>query len=472
VENLNKRVQKKLAKLLCQRPTEERAKLWPYILPLVAQEINYTWHHTIQDVPFRVLKGRHTAEFRYPDDEDFFEEVPSVDEGEFGEDDAFSFSEACPLQYSDEEKDDDENRTFKDVSVEPVFSFAERLEIGCSLARIREETRLQALEATERMIANNTRHRFRVSEERIARFSVGEVVLFKDPENVPAKAKKNAKDPFQARNVLGVVKERRALNFYRVQWEKNGKQKVSTLYAGMLYKYLKENKAREEKNWPTSSISHRDVADEVASFAYTFRLTQKPKRQKKAQVLEEIEKEMKELWLALDFGVAACILSGEKADDDVVARYQGQYERGISSLAERNFKFFLIGSVLWEKERTRCPNQILEVLENNGTIVTNLHEGECANCLAADACNHPCCHDWFFDIGHRMGLLYEEDKIGDNSVEKNGKQTRSESIFHFSQTDQIDDACDPLSYEGKSTGNIIYVFIYLFPSIVEPPGIH
>jgi len=105
----------------------------------------------------------------------------------------------------------------------------------------------------------------------------------------------------------------------------------------MLYKYLKENKAREEKNSPTSSISHRDVADEVASFDYTFRLTQKPKRQKKAQVLEKIEKEMKELWLALDFGVATCILSGEKADDDVVARYQGQYERGISSLAERNF---------------------------------------------------------------------------------------------------------------------------------------
>ena len=257
----------------------------------------------------------------------------------FGEDDAFSFSEAFPLQYSNEENDDDEHRTFEDVSVEPVFSFAERLEIGCSLARIREETRLQALEATERMIANNTRHRFRVSEERIARFSVGEVVLFKDPENVPAKTKKDAKDPFQVRNVLGVVKERRVLNFYRVQWEKNGKQKVSTLYAGILYKCLKENKAREEKKSPTSSISHRDVADEVASFAYTFRLTQKPKRQKKAQVLEEIEKEMKELWLALDFGVAACILSGKKADDDVVARYQGQYERGISSLAERNFNF-------------------------------------------------------------------------------------------------------------------------------------
>ena len=197
MENLSKTVQKKLAKLLCQRPTEERAKLWPYLLPLVAKEINNTWHHTIQDVPFRVLKGRHTAEFRYSHDEDFFDEVPFVDDGEFGEDDAFSFSEACPLQYSDEENDDEEHRTFEDVSVEPVFSFVERLENGCSLARIREETPLPSLEATERMIANNTRHRFRVSEERIARFSVGKVVLFKDPENVPAKPKNMQRIPFR-----------------------------------------------------------------------------------------------------------------------------------------------------------------------------------------------------------------------------------------------------------------------------------
>ena len=132
LENLNKKVQKKLAKLLCHRPTEERAKLWPYLLPLVAKEIDNTWHHTIQDVPVRVLKGRHTAEFRYPEDEEFFDEVPFVDDGEIGEDDTFSFSEACPLQYSDEENDDDEHRTFEDVSVEPVFSFAERLELGAA----------------------------------------------------------------------------------------------------------------------------------------------------------------------------------------------------------------------------------------------------------------------------------------------------------------------------------------------------
>ena len=116
------------------------------------------------------------------------------------------------------------------------MSFSARLDIGCTLARIREETRLNALEATERMIANNTRYRLRVSEERVQRFSVGDTVIFKDPEGVPAKEKKNAKDPFKPRNVVGIAKERRALNFYRVEWQKNGKCQVSTLYAGMLNK--------------------------------------------------------------------------------------------------------------------------------------------------------------------------------------------------------------------------------------------
>ena len=60
-----------------------------------------------------------------------------------------------------------------------MHSFADWLENGCSLARTREETRLQTLEATERMIATNTRHCFRVSEERIREFSVEEVVIFK-----------------------------------------------------------------------------------------------------------------------------------------------------------------------------------------------------------------------------------------------------------------------------------------------------
>ena len=166
--------------------------------------------------------------------------------------------------------------------------------------------------------------------------------------------------------------------------EKNGKQQLSTLYAGMLTKFLGENKTREEKNPLTSAISHKDVADEVTSFAYSFRLKHKIIRQKETQELEEIEKSIKELWLALDFGVAASMLSTQETNRDVVTKYQNQYESGILSLTKRNFKFFLIGSVLWEKDRVRCPDQIFQYLDNSGTVLSKLHEGDCATCLAAD----------------------------------------------------------------------------------------
>ena len=446
VENLNKRVKKKLAKLLCQRPADEQAKLWPYLLPLVVKEINTTWHHTIQDVPFRVFKGRSTAEFSYPVEEEFFEEGSDEDDGEFGDDDALSECEAYS-RLSDLSSDN-VHQTVEDGLEDQVRSFADRLEIGCNLARIREKTRLQALEATERMIATNTRHRFRVLEERIREFSVEEVVIFKDPETVPAKTKKDAKDPFKARNVLGIIKEKRALNFYRVQWEKNGKQQLSTLYAGMLTKFLGENKTREEKNPLTSAISHKDVADEVTSFAYSFRLKHKIIRQKETQELEEIEKSIKELWLALDFGVAASMLSTQETNRDVVTKYQNQYESGILSLTKRNFKFFLIGSVLWEKDRVRCPDQIFQYLDNSGTVLSKLHEGDCATCLAADPCNHPCYHNWFLEIGHRMGILKDEDICNDGNGKGKESEIPQESIFQYSPADQIDDACYPLLY-GK-----------------------
>ena len=74
VKNLKQKGQEKLAKLLCQRSADEQAKLWLYLLSLVAMEINTTWHQTIQDVPFKVFKGRTTPEFSDPVKEDLFDE--------------------------------------------------------------------------------------------------------------------------------------------------------------------------------------------------------------------------------------------------------------------------------------------------------------------------------------------------------------------------------------------------------------
>lgn len=97
--------------------------------------------------------------------------------------------------------------------------FAEILESGCSLACTSDETRLQALEAMEQMITMDTWHRFCISEELVQQFSVREVVIFKDLENVPAKTKKQTKDPFKVRNVLRVRKKRTALSFVSNEME-------------------------------------------------------------------------------------------------------------------------------------------------------------------------------------------------------------------------------------------------------------
>ena len=65
-----------------------------------------------------------------------------------------------------------------------------------------------------------------------------------------------------------------------MQLEKNGEKQLSTLYSGMLTKFLGENKTREKKNPLTSAISHKDDAHEVTSFAYSFLLKHKIIRQK------------------------------------------------------------------------------------------------------------------------------------------------------------------------------------------------
>ena len=165
---------------------------------------------------------------------------------------------------------------------------------------------------------------------------------------------------------------------------------------------------------------------------------------------------MQELWLALDAGVVASMIFREAGDCEEVRRHQSQYERGISSLVKSHFNLFLIGSVLWEKERMWHPDQLFELLDDTRDSVTSLHAGECATCLAADVCNHQCCHDWFLEIGHCLRIIEDEEAGESGSTEdKESKQYPSdanqESIFSYSRREQMDDSCDPIFYGQKST---------------------
>lgn len=117
-------------------------------------------------------------------------------------------------------------------------------------------------------------------------------------------------------------------------------------------------------------------------------------------------------------------------------------------MTKKNFQFFLIGSVLCEKDRVRCPDQIVQFFDNSKTVLSKLHDGDCATCLAADACSYLCSHNWFLEIGHCMGILKDENICNNGNGEGKESKSPQESIFQYSPADQIDDACDPLFY-GK-----------------------
>lgn len=58
VENLNKRVKNLLSRYLQNLTKDDQASQWPMFLPAIANNINNTWHSTIDDIPFRVYKQR------------------------------------------------------------------------------------------------------------------------------------------------------------------------------------------------------------------------------------------------------------------------------------------------------------------------------------------------------------------------------------------------------------------------------
>lgn len=104
-------------------------------------------------------------------------------------------------------------------------------------------------------------------------------------------------------------------------------------------------------------------------------------------------------------------------------------------------------------------------------MVTKLHLGECETCLAADVCNHPCCHDWFLEIGHRLRLIDEDEGANDVGTSEETEmdhrpspQTSQASIFSFSRAEQMEDSCDPLLYCRKSTAKPGEYTLLVIPS--------
>ena len=82
VENLNKTVKGHMKRLLYKSTNETKANLWPMLLPGIASIINNNYHHTIDDIPFRVYHNREPASMKHhiiPDDLNWINENNKVD---------------------------------------------------------------------------------------------------------------------------------------------------------------------------------------------------------------------------------------------------------------------------------------------------------------------------------------------------------------------------------------------------------
>ena len=58
VKNLNKLTKQHLRRYLQNLPADQQGKVWPLLLPGIADRINATWCSTTDDIPFRVFKNR------------------------------------------------------------------------------------------------------------------------------------------------------------------------------------------------------------------------------------------------------------------------------------------------------------------------------------------------------------------------------------------------------------------------------
>ena len=86
-----------------------------------------------------------------------------------------------------------------------------------------------------------------------------------------------------------------------------------------------------------SPLTHQVIVDEVSHLSF-LQLDHKINRQtKNALLLEEIEKDMEELWSAFDAGVVASILFSKAGNCEEFRMHQDQYERGIASLNKKHF---------------------------------------------------------------------------------------------------------------------------------------
>ena len=295
---------------------KEQGKVWPLLLPGVATIYNNSFHHTIEDVPFRLYRNREPSQLRHhiiPDDISWCyqagdNETGDDDEEEEGDDDdddddlqddddlhgdGNEFFEG-PLRSSNLSVDDllqscsngslnidfliqdqpKKPQSSEEPPSNPIinddtdeFDVAYLPSCLYAIAKTSEWNEYHALESTEYTIHKNFKRS--ISSARKSSFKVGQKVLFRNPD---LKNKKFSTFTFHKLNLVGVITEVCRGENYLVKADE-GNHEVRVVFKGEMVPLNDGDVDDQASNNSTARMDFPKVLDLVTEIAAKTRET-------------------------------------------------------------------------------------------------------------------------------------------------------------------------------------------------------
>ena len=458
VENLNKQVKRLLARFLQLLSRDLQANVWPLLLSPIADMLNSKWHSTINDIPFRIYKNRSPncqVFYVIPDDNMWLE---SVEDGCL-EDFQFSTEDFADLATEEESTPIDTARV-KELS-EAILKISSDTILSSSLgssasilapmiSKIMEDkyssssfgsnpgfmehpsTQVQTedtdvdfhseridkylvnlsessklvvldvLEATEHTIQKNHKRSLKKAKERD--FKEGDMVLFRHPSTEGCYFSKV--DPYKPLNDIGIIKEVLSGGMYRVQVECDDDVVMKSIFGGQMVLFRNAGQ-HDVPPHAAPKLSLLTVHNSISEFGLTVRKEiYKGLRLSKSVRCGSVDALFKSFCEALDFGLLAmlCSLSGKEEEE---AHFHQMFVNRLSTLQKAGFRYFLYGTIYWERERKQnLGSCILAHLANHPK------HSDCLSCVTErkqEACFHACCQHIVFQMALNSGLLSRSD---------------------------------------------------------------
>ena len=454
IENLNKQVKRLMARFLQHLSKELQANVWPVLLSPIADILNCKWHSTINDTPFRIYKNREPSCLSghiVPDDNIWLESVEDgcLEDYQFLYEDFMELGECDDGSGIDDSKVKELTQAICDISADNMLSFslgesselllpvirtvieknyqppsfqetvglADPLEIGVedtdfqtenvtkflsSLSESNKVMMLDVLEATEHTIHKN--HKRSLCKAKQREFRKGDKVLFRRPSTELSHFSKA--DPFKPMNDIGVIKEVLPGGIYKVQIGCEEEVVVKSIFSGqmILFQGTKHELPLDEVSTKLSLLS---VHNSISEFGFTVRkeIYNKGLPLSKVVCSGNVDSLFKNYSQVLDYGLLAMLSSLSGKEEEQVFFHQ-KFVTGMDALRKSGFRYFLYGTIFWERERKQNLNSGIL------TYLTSQHSqqehSDCLSCVSEqklNPCNHACCQHFVFQLGINSGLF-------------------------------------------------------------------